>query len=198
MYDLRPREYFSLNNLMFYIDDSALTSDVYEDNIELLRCFDEEKWESCSIEDKVTLIQELADFECAILHIPKITVSAKKIDRYTLGMYDRKNNTIIVDVQRLNKAEATMCVNTTAHEIYHVYQYYLCENFDWDNDMADTYFFDNIKTWKEELQDYKSAYFYSYDEYSEQSIEKSAREYAEQETKKIMEYTADNDKVLSE
>lgn len=195
IYDFRPREYFSPDNMILYIDDSDKTNeenDVYKSNADFISAFDNDKWMKYSIEEKITMIQNLADFESNILHIPKVTVCSKKIDRYTLGMYDRENNTITVDVQHLNCSDAKKCINTISHEIFHAYQYQLVENFDWDSEMADTYYYNDLKEWKNNQQNYKNAFLYGYDDYSEQAIEKSAREYAAQETDKIMKYLADN------
>ncbi len=195
VYEFNSSEYFSSENIVLYIEDDKKTSeenDVYKNNIELFKVFNEEKWKKYSIEEKITLIQNFADFESGILHIPRVIISTKKIDRYTLGRYDRENNAITVDVQHLNNSDAKECINTISHEVFHAYQYQLVKNFDWDNEMSDTYFFEALKEWEKNQQNYKSAYIYGYEDYEEQAIEKSAREYAAQETEKIVKYVTNN------
>lgn len=49
----------------------------YPSNIGLLKCFEKDMWNDYGIEEKVTLAQKLADFECDLFKIPHVEVCSK-------------------------------------------------------------------------------------------------------------------------
>lgn len=169
--------------------------DVYQQNLALLSCFTEEQWADYSTTEKLSLLKELADMEAEILGIPEVPVSAALLDLLILGQYDTETNEIYIDVTYLEGAEylltgnlAEDCVTTICHEMFHAYQQYCIENTDWESELAQTLYFDELRSWYENSNDYKSSSVNGYEEYEEQVLEKSAREYAEEESERIFSY----------
>ena len=59
--------------------DSSETNDPYQINTELWQCFEIDKWTQWSISEKITIMQQLVDFESDILGIPTIPVKSGMI-----------------------------------------------------------------------------------------------------------------------
>lgn len=170
------------------IDDEMLTDDPYEENIHLFKLFEEDKWSNYSIDEKVTVMQDLADFETEQLGIPTLPIIAVKLDSYTLGAYSPTKRDIHIDVEHLSTDGAEKCVQTLCHEVFHSAQYYITENVDWEDEIFKASYFSEIRSWKANTENYQNVTIDDYDSYRDQPLEYSAREYAEQETKKIFSY----------
>ena len=163
----------------------------YQDNTDLWLCFEEVSWKEWSIPEKITIMQELADFETVKLGIPSIPVSADMTGEFTLGVYNNETNEIWINTEHLAKSSANECIQTICHEVYHSLQHYLVSTLDWNNPALHTAYFRELQSWLNNQEDYKSAWIHGFDAYENQSLEVTAREYAAEETAKIMTYVKD-------
>lgn len=180
-------------NILFEETDETVkaerdTDDCFEGNAKLWRCFKEESWQGWSVAEKITIMQRLVNFETDKLGIPTVPVTADMIGAYTLGAYSDETNEIWINTEHLVRSSAAECIQTICHEVYHSYQYYLINTLDWDNPALSTAYFDDLRSWVENGQEYKSAGVYGFDAYETQPLEVTAREYAEEETAEIMKY----------
>lgn len=165
----------------------------YLSNIGLLKCFEEGTWGDYGIEEKVTLVQKLVDFECDLFKIPHVEVSSKLLSPSVLGEYDRKKNVISIDVKYLDKATNEEVINTVAHETQHAYASYLVESLDFDsNPIYQTPYFNKVKSWKDNQEEYIDGSLGNFELYESQPLEVEARTYATDETKRIISYIEDN------
>ena len=58
-------------------DTDEANSDIYQKNQELWSCFKEKNWKKYSLQEKVAIMQLLADFETQLLRIPSININAR-------------------------------------------------------------------------------------------------------------------------
>lgn len=66
--------------------------------------------------------------------------------------------------------------------------YYLVSGIDWDLEVFQAAYFQELRDWKINDEDYQQPYLNGYDAYSGQSLEASARAYGVEETAKIASY----------
>ncbi len=162
--------------------------DIYEENKELLSSFTEESWQGYSINEKIVLLQDLGDLVARTLGMPSIAIQTKKLNYYTLGAYDSEESVIWLDIEVAEYSTVEETVECLCHEMFHGYQFYLINNMDWDSSLAGTAYFEELYEWKINSVDYKYTSSDGYEAYYEQPLEKSARQYAEEETELLMSY----------
>lgn len=162
--------------------------DPYEENRELLLYFDDDAWEDLGIQRRVDVAQEFVDFQSGLLGIPAIRVTAEKLGLFTLGEYSDESNEIRIDVEHLATSAPEDIIRTLAHEVYHSYQHYLISSIDWDLEVFQAAYFQELRDWKINDEDYQQPYLNGYDAYSGQPLEESARAYGVEETAKIISY----------
>lgn len=163
-------------------------SDNYQSNIDFWNCFKPDKWNHWSLSEKITIAQRLVDFESDILGIPSIPIKADMIGDYTLGAFNNEQNEMWINTEHLANSSAEDCIRTICHESYHSLQYYLVNSLDWNNKALQTPYFSELQAWQQNQRDYKDAWVYGFDEYENQPLEIAARQYAEIETQRIMDY----------
>lgn len=168
--------------------DSSETNDPYQINTELWQCFEIDKWTQWSISEKITIMQQLVDFESDILGIPTIPVKSGMIGPFTLGAYDNDTNEMWINTEHLANSSAEAAIQTICHEVYHSNQYYLVSTLDWNNPALNSAYFKELRDWMNNQDDYKSAWAYGFSTYENQPLEVTAREYALEETSRIMVY----------
>ena len=162
--------------------------DPYETNKELLLYFDTEAWEDLSIQQRITVAQEFVDFQSELLGIATIHVTAEKLELFTLGQYSDASNEMWIDIEHLATSAPEDVIRTLAHEVFHSYQHYLVNNIDWNMDVFQSAYFQEIRDWKANDEDYQRTYLNGYDAYADQPLEASARAYSSEETEKVLSY----------
>lgn len=145
-----------------------------------LEKFSATEWAKCDNGERITLIQQLADYEAEKLGIPKVPVKSVKINSLIFGYYDDEKREIAVDLEHMQEGDAKSVAVTIIHETYHAYQYYLAKNIDFNSEISKTAYFDSARTWRDNAENYISGYE-DIDGYLAQPLEKDAREYAEKE-----------------
>ena len=171
--------------------------DSYEENYRLFLCFRTRQWKKYDIQEKTTLVQELADFEAEILGIPSVHLTVKKLGGFTLGEYSLETNEICVDVEHLGKSPVEEVINTVCHEMHHAYQHYLVDNIDWDSTITETSLFAEVRSWRENENNYRQPYVDGYISYETQPVEAAASKYAEGETSRILSLIGEGEKSNS-
>ena len=162
--------------------------DIYEKNRALLECFRYQQWEEYNVREKVTIMQKLVDLETEILQIPKIPVTAKRLGEFVLGEYDGKTNEMWIDIEHLAKEAVGACMETICHEVYHSYQRYLVENVDWEDEVLQNPYFEELRAWKQNQEGYIDPDINGYDAYQSQPLEFTARAFARDEVERIYSY----------
>lgn len=154
----------------------------------LFACFEQSAWEDYSVQEKTALLQSLADFEAEKLGTRKIPIIVERIDIVTLGGYNDETESIRFNLQHLSDMSAEQWLNIVSHEMYHSYQDYLVKNMDWESEISQSAYFEEIRSWKDNLANYVTSVDEGFDAYKSQPLEVSARAYAEEEVKQILKY----------
>lgn len=196
VYDFRSPTYQAEEDIWYRIfaesdqpevNESA-EEDMYLKNINLLNCFSIKKWDKFNVNEKITVMQALADFECERLGIPPISVAAEVLGAFTLGQYSDETKEMWIDIEHLAESPVNECIQTICHETFHSFQHYLVENMDWENDVLQNAYFEELREWKNNQENYISAWTSGFDAYENQPLEVAARSYAEEETERILSY----------
>ena len=169
-------------------DTGSKEGDSYQKNAGLWRCFQPSKWEDWTVYERISIMQKLADFESEVLGIPPVPVKAGLIGEFTLGEYRVNSNEIWIHTGHLAESSTKDSIEVLCHEIHHYYQNYLISNLDWENPAMQTAYFKELRTWLQNQKHYRNANVYGFDRYQNQPLEISARNYATEETSKIIAY----------
>ena len=157
---------------------------VLEENAVFLAGFSEGAWSQYAFEEKLAMLQQLHDLECARMGVPSVPVLAEPLDGGTLAVFDSETMDITVSTKYLNTATAQDCMYTMCHETYHRQQSYLMDNLDKDSPVMDTDYFKQIREWFENADNYVDGTI-DYDSYTVQPLEASANAWAEAEMEQI-------------
>lgn len=135
------------------------------------------------------MAQRFLNFEDIRLGIPPVPIYAEKMYSITvIATYDYENKNIIMDNQFFMELSAEEILNTLCEENFHAFECYMIENMDWNMNLINTYYFQELREWRENLNCYISAGLDDYEEYESQPVEASAKRYAKEETELIQEY----------
>ena len=160
-----------------------------DENKELLLEFTQENWEKKSIQERIDVAQRFSNFEDIRLGISPVPIYAEKMYSITVvATYDYENKNIIMDNQFFMELSAEEILNTLCEENFHAFECYMIENMDWNMNLINTYYFQELREWRENLNCYISAGLDDYEEYESQPVEASAKRYAKEETELIQEY----------
>ena len=163
--------------------------DVFEENKELLLEFTQENWEKKNIQERIDVAQRFSNFEDTRLGISPVPTYAEKMQSITVvATYDYENKNIIMDSQFFMELSAEEILKALCEENFHAFEYYMIENMDWDMNLINTYYFQELREWRENANNYISAGLDNYEEYESQPVEASAKRYAKEETELIQEY----------
>lgn len=168
--------------------ETGKPDNLYEKNAELWGYLQEKNWNRLSIQERITVIQELVDFESGVLGIPAVPVTSAMIGMTTLGAYDNESNQMWINTEHLANSSVHEVINTICHETHHSYVDYLVSTLDWDNPAMNSAYFTELRELMDSQENYKSAWSYGFDAYENQPLEVAARKYASEETARIMTY----------
>ena len=147
---------------------------------------EEETWRKLSIEDKLNVLQTVANIEQRYLGLPhELNVGASNLREELGGYYIDDRHEIIVSMDCLMMDTADELVNTIAHEAYHAAQYRMVDAYnEADEDAKSLVLYHDASIYKSEFEDYVDGFndFYGY--YS-QKCESDARRYA---SEAVIEY----------
>lgn len=93
-----------------------------EDTVLLLR---EDMWSQLTPEERLAVMNTVADIEASHLGIPRLTVHSTPLGDSTIGSYNNVSRTITLNSKYLATADAHTMLFATCHECYHAYQYHL-------------------------------------------------------------------------
>lgn len=179
-------------NQLFSESEAVIETDtpenLYEENAELWNYLQEKNWSWLSILERITVMQKLVDFESDVLGIPTIPVTSAMIGTATLGVYDNESNQMWINTEHLANSSVQEVINTICHEVHHSYVDYLINTLDWDNPAMNSAYFAELRKLMDSQENYKSAWSYGFDNYENQPLEVAAREYALEETSRIITY----------
>lgn len=159
---------------------NALSSGEYTiaENIETVCKLDEHTWASLDIQERLNVLQVIANIESNYLGIPHaINVEAGNMEESTWGYYSDRNRKIVVNIDRLSVGTAHEILDVLCHEAYHAYQHRLVDLYDKQSEQdKELLLFYNASRYQQEFADYSDE---DYFEYTYQTCEVACRLYAE-------------------
>lgn len=173
-----------------FFDDEGFSDTQKEEllakNNALLQEFEEKNWCQKNTQERLNLSQQFLAFEADRLGIDPVPIRSEKLNNTsTIAYYDGESAEIVFDTQYLHKQTGQESMETLCEEIYHAMEDYIVTNMNWNLSVIDTQYFQELCDWKENFENYTS---YDYDKYVSQPLEASAKKYAKEEVKTILEY----------
>ena len=160
------------------------------ENIAQIAKLNKDDWQNLRCDEKIDILQKLANIEITYLNINPVRVVSSKLD-IRIGEYDYKKKIICIDYEHLKYATPEKIINTIEHEIRHAYQDFWIEMFDWNNEETLTSVFcKEVRERKAERETYIDTKK-DYDKYYLQSQEHDAREYAQERCTFIISHIKD-------
>ena len=138
-----------------------------------------EQWGKLILQEKVDLLQLVAQIEVNYLGLPdQLRVCCEKLEPYLAGGYDHDDRTIYISRDCLLYDHPKDCVDTILHEVYHSYQHHLCAVYETlDEKYQSMYFLRDASCYLCEFEQYNSG-SNDFFEYYYQLCEIDARAYA--------------------
>ncbi len=93
------------------------------DNIETVSLLNEDSWNELSVEEKLDVLQVIANIEASYLGLPhELNVSARILAEDICGNYDDSTHTVTLNLDYLSGESAHDVLETVLHEAYHAYE----------------------------------------------------------------------------
>ena len=160
-----------------------LSEQTIANHMDTLTVLGDGSWPSLSIQDKLDVLQTVANIEQNYLGLStELNVEVRELEGTLLGGYADTTRQIYVDMESLQENESWEVIDTICHEAYHAYERRLIDLMNSvDEESRRLLIFDRIKQYEEEFAHYtqgsddKLAYYF-------QRCEMDARKYAKQAT----------------
>lgn len=148
-------------------------------NMETLLKLQENLWRGLSAEERLGVMQTVANIEQRYLGLPdRLTVGTLSLAQGQLGYYVDNTHEIIISVDSLLGDSSLEVLDTVCHEAYHSYEHRLVEVYrEADKKNRGLRFFRQADSYVEEFDNYVNGKE-DFCVYYEQDCERDAREYA--------------------
>lgn len=161
------------------------TENLFEENRESLQKLNEEIFYNLSYQEKLDLLQVIANMESVFLGSSVVQLASDDmLEKGWAGYYDANNHMVVIDEQVVDGDFGVQeAVHVVLHEMFHVYQHDCINGVNFDNSDTDLLFYRQVANWREEFHTYKSFNietdaYEDYLDYSNQSVERDAEGYA--------------------
>ncbi len=153
------------------------------DNLDTIRKLDDECWKNLSAQEKLDVLQVVANVErdgLGIYH--DIMVQSGIMQRDSIvGEYDPVNHVVTINIDHLKSDPVQEVLDTVLHECYHAYQWCLAHLLvDSDEQYRNLYLFADARQYVNEFENHHDGgdTHKEYEAYYYQSVELNARTYA--------------------
>lgn len=111
-------------------DTNTLQEQTIANNMEMLLLLQDEKWSELNVQDKLDVMQTVANIESHYLGLPnELNVSVINFQENKLGSYVDRIHTIYISLPHLETASAREVLDTCCHEAFHAYQHRLIDAY---------------------------------------------------------------------
>ena len=150
-----------------------------DNNIETLALLYEDTWKTLSAEEKLDVLQTVANIERRYLGLPhELNVVTADLSEDLVGYYLDTSHEIMVDVNCLLYNSSYDLTKTVTHEAYHSLEHRMVDAYnEASDDLKKLMLFYSASVYKEEFEDYTRGEDDFY-EYYDQQCEADARRYA--------------------
>jgi len=151
---------------------------------EELRYLDEVRWSEMQTNQKLDLLQHIANLESTYLGLPSpVIVSIGYRNEPVLASYNKSRNAIIINEDKFDSLDSKRAVGTILHEMAHAYQHASVAALDLVGDFSNLKLFWDAHEYKEGFANYLYDADYSdsaqLEEYLNNAVEVAARKYSE-------------------
>lgn len=155
-------------------------TEVVKKNMPIISKIDERIWKNLSFENRLDVLQTLANVEKTHLGIShEVNVRANSLGWETYGTYDYTKHEVTINTQIIMEDDSTQAVITLCHELRHAFQHDVVDVYlTIDKDYQQLEIFDEARKYYENLDDYQSAERDGFDEYESQIVEANSRSYS--------------------
>lgn len=159
-------------------DEAEVSGDI-EQWREQLQGLEEEQWAGLTLQERIELMQLIADIETDYLGLPDaLQVYSLNMPSSTLGLYSHESRSVCISRDHLLNALPEECLDTVLHEVYHSYQHHLCVLYEETNDAyRSMLFLRKAGGYMDEFENYESGED-DFIDYYIQTCEFDARDYA--------------------
>ena len=150
-----------------------------DNNLDTLSLLEEERWKTLTVEEKLGVLQTIANIEQRYMGLPnELNVGAENLREGWVGYYSDSNHAVIVSMDSLLNDSSYEVVRIVAHEAYHSLQHRMVDAYDEaSEEMKTLILFRNASVYKEEFADYTDG-LKDFCGYYSQQCESSARTYS--------------------
>lgn len=143
-------------------------------------------WNERSMKERADAVQTLVCVICGELGVEDYpAVKVEKMNENTYALYRETKNEITVNTKVLNGKPEDI-IETVSHETYHKYQHKIVALYNsMDSEEKKLVLFDKAREYYSELGNYVSGEK-GFEKYKNQALESDAREFAQQETEKLL------------
>lgn len=143
-------------------------------------------WNERSMKERADAVQTLVCVICGELGVEDYpAVKVEKMNENTYALYRETKNEITVNTKVLNGKPEDI-IETVSHETYHKYQHKIVALYNsMDSEEKKLVLFDKAREYYRELGNYVSGEK-DFEKYKNQALESDAREFAQQETEKLL------------
>jgi len=183
---------FGLSMIVSHKDRVSLyeIEDKYRDSrTEYLSLLQKDRWKELSLDERLNVLQIVADIEKENLGVSHdIRVGANNIDQDIRGCYSDSSYEIVLNIDYLSESNSLEMVRTICHETRHAYQHQLIDLYEQlDDKYKSLMIFDDVSSYRYEFRNY-SDLKEDYDDYFTMNCEIDSRSYAEEASKKYLDY----------
>ena len=163
--------------------DESVESDTIANHIETLCLLRTETWAGLSPEERLSVMQVVANIERRYLGLSSaLVVKTDVLDADTFSTYENVTHQITIDIGHLENDPPGETLNSVAHECYHAYQHALVELYqDSNEEYRSLQIFNTAREYLDEYLDYADggSTEQEFMEYYFQTVEMTARAYAD-------------------
>lgn len=162
------------------------------DNMDTLVKLKADTWESLSVDEKVDVLQVVANIEQTYLGLPhELNVGAANLREGVAGSYSDIDHEIYVSIDSLLNDSAVECIDTVAHEAYHALEYRMVDAYlEASEETKPLILYYDATVYMDEFADYTDG-LKDTERYSSQKCESDARAYAKEATCEYVERIID-------
>lgn len=137
-------------------DTPVMNYATIENNLETIILLQEETWEDLSLQERMNVLQTMANIESSYLGLPhELNVISVVSDEETLGYYDDQTHTIAININFLQKGDSTDILETLTHEAFHAYEHRLVDLYESAADeLKELRLLHRAKIYSEEFENY--------------------------------------------
>ena len=150
------------------------------ENLGAIRMLEDGRWDGLSVQEKIDILQIVADIETGHLNIVPVTVVNYHLEGTVFGSYDHEQRQVQIDMDKHEGYMSLEYVGTILHECRHAFQHDCVDSLDWnDPEILNGIYYAEARQWRYENEHYILS-SQDRDAYYNQEIEKDARRYSEE------------------